>query len=401
MTQKAIRTLLLSKTKPVQLAIALTGAMLGLVIVMSGLQLYRDIEAVMAQKEMLGGDYIVISKQVGILNTISGSHPGFDAEEINEIKGVKGIDKVGAFESGTFRAVMELDPKYSQMVGPAFKTDMFFESIPDEFVDADASRWRWSPEDDVVPIIISSDYLSLYNDAFAQSQGLPVVPESMIKSITLQLVLKGEHGDQRLRGRIAGFSQRVNSILVPRAFVNWANQKFGTGESRKPARLILHASDPANPQLMSFFSKHGYKLNEEKLKASRTNTILRLVLLVVAGFGGLIVILALLGFMQYNQLLAYRSAYEIQSLHWLGYTVSQLAQPYIRFVFASLAIVFVPALILLFGMRHYISSMLQEKGFEASLPGMSVSIAAGVVISLLMASLSALAARRQVARLAR
>ena len=235
--------------------------------------------------------------------------------------------------------------------------------------------------------------------AFAQSQGLPVIPESMIKSVTFKIRVRGQGKEEYLDGKIAGFSQRINSILVPQGFLNWGNQNYGDDRTKKPSRLILHTNDPASPALIRFIQDKGYELNEEKLKASRMNGILQIILGIVAFIGGLIVTLALLGFMQYNQLLAYRSAYEIQTLHWLGYKTSQLSKPYIRFVFISIVLTFLLALAAVFVCQWWFKGFLIGKGFESELPSLGLTLGVGVLISLLMALMSSVAAHRQVAKL--
>ena len=61
---------------------------------------------------------------------------------------------------------------------------------------------------------------------------------------------------------------------------------------------------------------------------------------------------------------------------------------------------FIAAAAALFSGQYYFASWLHEKGFQEQLPGIELSIAVGFLISLLMASLSAIAAHRQVKQLA-
>lgn len=400
MSKSPLQKLLLSRNKPAQLAVAVLGAFTGMFIIIAGLQVYRNMETMLQKKDLLSGDYIVIQKKVGLLNTISGSAPSFDEEDIAEISNIQGIDKVGGFEAGTFKASMQLSGKMAAMAGQAFRSDMFFEAIPDDFVDADPETWHWSPGDKSVPVIISADYINLYNSAFARSQGLPVIPESMLKSVTFDIQISGNGATETLEGHIAGFSERINSILVPQRFLNYAESKFGSPQKPKPARLILHSKDPASPALSKALKSSGYELNEEKLKSSELNGILQILISTVSVVGVLIVFLALLGFMQYNQLMAYRSAYEIQTLHWLGYKITALSSPYIKFSFITVIGTFMAAAAALFSGQYYFASWLHEKGFQEELPGIELSIAVGFLISLLMASLSAIAAHRQVKQLA-
>jgi hypothetical protein len=401
MSHPAVKKLLLSKGKPAQLFLALFGAFLGLLIFMAGIQVYANMRVLMAQKDMLGGDYIVINKKVGILHTISGNTPVFSEEEITDLQKVESIDQVGQFASAGFKASLEIDGKMADMAGPGLKSDIFFEAVPDSYVDVAAEEWSWRIGDPVVPIIVPSDYIKLYNMAFAQSQGLPVIPESMIKSVTFKLRLRGNGKEGETQGRIAGFSQRINSILVPQAFLDHANKNYGSGAAKKPARLILHSKDPTSPKLSADLRAKGYELNEEKLRSSEINSILQILITVVSGVGMLIVVLALLGFMQYNQLMAYRSAYEIQTLHWLGFKISAISAPFIRFNILSIAFTFIGSSAVTFGLQWAFTKWLESKGFAVELPATWLPLLYGFVISLAMAGLSSMVAYRQVKSLSR
>lgn len=401
MNTTVLKKLLLSKNRPAQLVLAMLGAFLGLLIVTGGFQTYRTIATLLNEKDLLGGDYIVINKKVGLLNTLSGSSPSFGPDEIRQIGKIPGIDKVGAFESGNFKASMELSGSIAAMAGQAFKSDMFFEALPDAFVDINPEDWKWNPNVGEVPVIVSSEYIKLYNAAFARSQNLPVIPESMLKSITFNIRIAGNGQTELVAGRIAGFSQRINSILVPKSFLDYANAKYSNGDSKEPARLILHSKDPASPALASALRKTGYELNEEKLKSSELNGILQMLITAVSVVGLLIVFLALLGFIQYNQLMAYRSAYEIQTLHWLGYPTTKISKPYIAFTFKSVGITFVLATGSMLVLQLFLSSWLRSQGFEQELPSILPAIGAGFGISLFMAVTSAWAAAKQVKQLAK
>lgn len=396
-----VNKLLLSKAKPIQYLLTIFGAFLGLLIVMGGIQVLQITQSILSQKDLLGGDFIVVNKKVSLLNTISGSSPSFSKADEQALRDIKGIDNIGRFTAGTFRVSMQLDGKMAEMMGPGIRTDLFFEAVPNEFVDTDPEDWQWSPSSSEVPIIIPADYIKLYNSAFAQSQGLPMIPESVIKSIGFDLKISGRGRETVLKGKILGFSQRINSILVPQSFLNWANANYGNSETPNPSRLILHSADPTSPQLASELHKLGYELNEEKLKSSELNNMLQILISVVSLVGILIVLLALLGFMQYNQLMAYRSAYEIQTLHWLGYPIKTLANPYIRFGFMSIGFTWLIASAAVYLLQFAFNGWLVSKGIEAELPNSILSIVVGFVISLIMATLSSLSAYWQVKELSK
>ena len=51
-------------------------------------------------------------------------------------------------------------------VGLHMSTAMFFESVPDEYVDVNLDKWEFDENERVVPIIIPRNYLNLYNFGF-------------------------------------------------------------------------------------------------------------------------------------------------------------------------------------------------------------------------------------------
>lgn len=42
-------------------------------------------------------------------------------------------------------------------------TEMFFEAVPDSFVDAQASDWKYTAGEEEVPVILPRTYIALYN----------------------------------------------------------------------------------------------------------------------------------------------------------------------------------------------------------------------------------------------
>ncbi len=396
-----LKLILLNKVNNLQLGLALLGTMLGLSIVMLGVQVYVDVKRLMEQKDMLGGDYLVINKRINLLNSLSGGPSRFSDAEIAEIEKIPGISRVGKFVPGRFRAKMAMPEGLGNFSAPGLQTDMFFEAVPAEFVDIPASEWDWDSHSENVPIIIPADYLKIYNMAFAQSQGLPVVPEGIIKTIRFDIQLQGKGRSETRKGRIAGFSERINTVLVPQAFLEYSNSLYASERAADPARLVLLAKDPSSPELLQFFRGHGYELNEEKLKASRINTILQLIVGMVAGLGLLITALALLGFIQYNQLLAYRSAYEIQTLSWIGYSNRSIARPYYNFTLRSVGLTFLIACGVLLLSRWYLGRLLSSKGFEIEFSGIWYAVGSGCIIAVLMIMLGTWSSLKQIKTLAR
>lgn len=350
-----------------QLALALTGAFFGLFLIGACFQAYLTFQGILAkQKDLLGADFLVINKPVSLLNTISKSPGTFGADEMEELKKLRGIDKVGAFRSSEFRGRGQFQAGFSADI-PALTTDLFFESVPDEFLDLEDVAWDWQQGDQELPIIIPSDYLKMYNFGFARGQGLPVVPESLMKQVRFDVAISGNGKTGFYRAYIAGFTERVPSILVPDAFLAWANNEYGGGNSPKPSRLILSAKDPASPAISAFFKEHQYEIaGDDKLKTSKINALLMLVMSGVLGLGLLVVILSLLGLIQFSQILAFRAARDIRTLFLIGYTPKMIAAPMTIAFGRYLGLIGSASLAATMLGQFLFAQFLEEKGFPTS-----------------------------------
>ncbi len=202
-------------------------SLLGLSIVLLGIQFFIDASPVFSSNEsFLKKDFLVISKKVSLLKTIGASSTAFKESEIEDLKQQAFVSKVGFFTPSTFSVELRTDGSSGLM---AFSTDLFFEAIPDEFLDVTSQDWGWEKGSDFVPIIIPRSYLHLYNFGFAQSKGYPQISENMIENVAMIVSIGEQYNSTRLKARIVGFSNKINTILVPLSFITWANQSYGSG----------------------------------------------------------------------------------------------------------------------------------------------------------------------------
>ena len=70
-------------------------------------------------------------------------------------------------------------------------------------------------------IIIPRNYLNLYNFGFAQSRSLPQLSEGVMGMVNLDIRITGVGRTENFKGKIVGFSNRLNTILVPETFMTW------------------------------------------------------------------------------------------------------------------------------------------------------------------------------------
>ena len=227
-------------------------------------------------------------------------------------------------------------------------TDMFFESVPDVFVD---NKWPVLPEGEV-PIILPRNYLALYNFGFAQSKNLPQLSEGVIAMVQMDIRLRGEGGVERwLKGRVVAFSTRLNTVLVPESFMQQTNAQLAPHTQSQPTRLIVEVKNPADDTIAAFMQDHGYELEDNSLEAGRATYFLKVVTAIVMGVGLLISALSFYILMLSIYLLVQKNAGKLQNLRLIGYSPAAVSLPYQLLTIGMNALVLLLAFALLFWIR--------------------------------------------------
>jgi hypothetical protein len=132
--------------------------------------------------------------------------------------------------------------------------------------------------------------------------------------------------EQTFSGSVVAFSDRINSVLVPKNFLEWANKTMGDHPTTGFARLYLKTKDANDPDLISYLDQKNYKVNKDKIKYGRTKQTLQGIFSGLGVFGLLVVIMALMLFSFYLQLVIARSKDNLQLLLLLGYSPRWLGQ---------------------------------------------------------------------------
>ena len=243
-----------------------------------------------------GFEYVQISKEVGISTTLGLSSAEFRQREIDEIKSQAFIEDVGALYSNDFRV-------YGRFAGNAF--DMFFTSVEDEFIDADLSDFKWEKGEEVIPVIVSNQFLSILNHAVLPSQGQAPIPKVAIKQATVKLALTKDGKRLNQKARVVGFSDRITSVLVPKNFLDYANNELSGTSKTRVSMLLLKVKDAGDTRLNKFLSKNDYEVSGEMPLLNKAKDVLNIAILVLLTFGGLILGLSIsLNLSQFNLLIA-------------------------------------------------------------------------------------------------
>lgn len=369
--------------------------LIGMVIILLGLQFYQDVSSIFSSKEsFMKKDYLIVSKQVGSLSALAKEGNEFSDHEITNLKHQEFTRSVGFFQPADFRVSASLG---MESLGINFSTEMFFESVADEFVDIQTSNWGYQENETTIPIILPRNYLNLYNFGFAQTKGLAKMSENMIKMVSLKIQISGRGMHDSYKGKIVGFSNRLNTILVPQQFMDWANRKYGKGDPIQPSRLILEVNNPTDDAIVKYFQDKGYETEEDKLEQGKITWFLKIMVSIVMGVGVLITALALYILMLSIYLLVQKNTAKLENLLLIGYSPARVALPYQLLTLGLNAVVLVVAFVLIGVIRGYYLNMLQALYPDLAVGGLGTAILAGLLLFVLVSLLNMLVIRQKIA----
>lgn len=369
--------------------------LVGMLIVLLGFQFYHDVLPVFTAKDsFLKADYLILSKRVGTADVFTGRGHEFSGSEIDDLSAQPFVTSVGKFTSTNYR----VDASLSVNGIPLMKTDFFFESVPDDFVDVSSSEWEYKPGDKRVPIILPRSYINMYNFGFAQTRSLPKISEGLLGMIDLGILIRGNGQEERFHGKVIGFSNRLNTILVPQSFMDWSNARFAPGEPTKSTRLIVQVGNPADERVTTYLEKKGYEVESDKLAAEKTTYFLRMVVSLVMVVGLVISVLSFYILMLSVYLLVQKNASKLENLLLIGYSPARVAMPYQVLTIALNVAVLFMAWALLSVARGYYMDILTTLFPQMEPGGLWPSIVAGLILFLVVSVLNVIVVRRKVMR---
>lgn len=361
--------------------------LIGLAIVVTAFQFYRDIRGVFDDKgdSVLQHDYVSLSHRVGGFGSLASSTTvgGFSDEDIADIASQPWVRRVGKYTSARYNvaATVEMNGQGSM------STALFFESIPDEFIDIRPDGWEFDPSSPEIPIILSKDYLTLYNFGFASSRGLPKLSEALIGVVPLRISLSGNGHQAWYSAHIVGFSSRLNTIAVPESFMEWANEIYGDSvgaDTMLPNRLIAELSRPGAPEIDDYLDAHNLDISGGNADNASASYFLRIVTSIVMTIGIVITLLAFFILTLSLWLLLNKNREKLFDLMQLGYTPRAVSLRYYIMVCSINVIVLIGSVLLLIAARGYWTTPLAAIGTESAslLPTLIVAVVIIAVITL-------------------
>ncbi|MDR3328230.1 MAG: ABC transporter permease [Prevotellaceae bacterium] len=381
----------ISKTQLFGFAVA---NLIGMTIVLIAVQLYCDINPLFTQKDTLfKRDFFVITKKINVLNTISSNISStFSSSEIEELKHKNFIKSVGKFTSSQFEVYGGVSA-----AGLEFGTDLFFESVPNNFIDIQSDRWQFSQDSThFIPIIVPKTYLDLYNFGFAQSRQMPKLSEGVIGMVQMNLTFVGMGRREKFTGGIVGFSNRINTILVPEEFMQWANNRFSTNPTPAPARLILEIDNITDPEIATFFKAHSYQIEGENQAVGRMSFFLKIVVGIAILIGLIICVLSFVILILSIYLILQKDMQKLQNLRLIGYSKYSISMFYILLTTIINVVILIVAVAIVIFIRPHYNTVLSDVFGSSVQTSLLLMIGVGIGIFLTVSSINIFIINRKI-----
>ncbi len=265
-----------------------------------------------------------------------------------------------------------------------FYTELFFESVPDEFIDVTSADWNWNENSQFIPMIVPNMFLDMYNFGFAASQSLPQLSQTLVMSLPIQINIAGPQGVVNYYAKVVGFSDRISTVLVPQTFMDWANAQFGSGAGGSPSRVVIKTADAGNPDLVAYLKQHNLQTDADKTRFSKYRQVVDMVVNISWITGALMLLFALLIFTLFIQLTIASSKEDIALLITLGAAPEQLYRFLIKQFFPVNIVITFVVLIIVAVLQLVIQQMLSAQSIYISSFVSLYTVAAAVLILMVL-----------------
>lgn len=341
---------------------------IGIFILILSVMLYADIYSVLWSKknQMQMQSYMVINKN--ITNEMMGKDLAafFTPKEIEEISQLESVDKIEPVLSNFF-------PLSASNIGSLmFSTDLFLEAVPISFLDTQPENFTWQEGNVDVPVILSQDFLQLYNYGFALSQGLPQLSEETVKAIPFQITIAHT---VTYTAHIVGFTQRFTSIMVPEEFLKYANAHFGSRSyETPPGRLVLCCNEKNKSQLLSFMQEKNYTTQNEVVKWEKIKNTAVLIFSASSTIGILLLILCIVSLLMYIKIRILQHSTELNIMHQIGYAKITLKKYFIKKILIQFTLTAIVAWLLCFLVKYLLQPFYTNLHIQAGYFSIIISL---------------------------
>tara|TARA_E500000331_G_scaffold297306_1_gene296553 strand:+ start:235 stop:1413 length:1179 start_codon:yes stop_codon:yes gene_type:complete len=320
-----------------QLFSACFGLSIGLILLLSSIQLYHKAILYNEDSELLDEHTLIVQKQVSRASHLGIGSPNFSKNEIEALQEQEFISACSPIMSNQFEVIVEIDDP----VIPAFNSSIFLQSVEKEFVNISPRSFGWNDSSDFVPVIMPRNFLIMLN-TFLSASKLPQLSESLVSNVQMNLIVGKGSSRTIIPARIVGFTNTFSSILVPISFMKMANIKYAKTQNQFYSQMIVKSVDEKLGLLESYLKDMGYESGEDQLFVSRLKSALSIVLIFMLSLAALTLSLSIVIMIQYLQLMLSNLTFEIRLMLRLGHSIQTLKNNFLRyfvFVFMLISII--------------------------------------------------------------
>ncbi|MEG1667750.1 ABC transporter permease, partial [Chryseobacterium sp.] len=239
-----------------------------------------------------------------------------------------------------------------------FYTDLYFEGLDLKAIDSDLTDEEFQVKGDEIPIIISREYLNLYNYGFALNQGLPQISEDFAKKIEVNINITVNKQNKTYKGKMVGLSDRIHSVLIPKKFLDSLNIAEKPELATQPKiynRVLVQVKDSGDEGLVSKMKENGYESNQESLRSAKIKSKLFLVLKIIAVLGVFIFALCLYIIVSFIKIQFLEKQEEVSIKNSLGYSPKKMVSDISRKFSINLMFVLILSLGLIAAGQYFIA----------------------------------------------
>ncbi len=271
--------------------------------------------------------YFSISKSIGLGNTILGRTSTFNEAEIKRLREQKFCTELSFVKKAKFKCISGFFEQKQ------FSSEIILESIPNSMMDGPVYRFYWEKGQDYVPIIISSEFLQLYNFVYAPIAGLPPVSIENLSMIPIELNLIAKGKRKSFNAKIIALTDRFSGLYVPETFLNWANIHFTGSAGSRSDKAVLKI----NPAYISDFEEYiiseALNVNEENLKMGKAASLIYPLSAALLLIACVFIILSVSNFWLHWKWLLERQKENIQTLYFNGFHPKYIARQTFKYIF--------------------------------------------------------------------
>lgn len=239
----------------------------------------------------------------------------------------------------------------------------------------------------------------MYNFGFAQSHSLPKISDGLVGMIDFRIYIHGNGRHDEYKGRVIGFSNRLNTILVPQSFMDWSNSLYAPDRQPESTRLIVEMVNPADENIAKYLDDHGLEVDDDKLQNEKTTYFLRMMVSVVMTVGVVISILSFYILMLSIYLLVQKNTTKLENLLLIGYSPLRVAMPYELLTLCLNAFVLVMALVVVSFARGYYMGFIETLFPQIEEGSMLNSVTLGLALFVLVSVANMIAIYRKMMRI--